>query len=1374
MLPSLREHYAGKTLLLTGATGFLAKALLAKILRDLPEVERVLVLLRPRQRNGGQAVTAAERLEREVLRSTAFRADRARDPADFDRRARRLLRALEGDLSRSDLGLDPAAREQVAAADLIVNSAANVSFDERIDHALQVNAMGPCRLLELARELGCAFLHVSTAYSCGRRQDLVPETAPRPTHSAADEEQGLERGSLRLDELLAELSESSLRALAEGRPPEALVELGTRRARELGWNDTYTFTKGLGERLLVRERGDVALGILRPSIIESAVAEPEPGWIDGLRMGDPIIAAYGRGTLRKFPADPDCTIDFVPVDHVVNAALAAGAELGTSPPPAGEPPPVWHVATSGDNPLVFRRLFELCRAHFLEQPMRDRRGRPVAPAAWGFATEAQFRRRQAGRRLRLGLARAAARLLPGGRGRRLRKRLDRLGLRLEQLDYYARIYRPYCAFPARFETARTRSLFEDLASEDRESFAFDSAALDWERYVKSVHIPGLRRNVLREQAAAADDEPPAAERGLFDLLEAAASAHGKRPALRVRRDGRDREWTHAQLREAALRAAARLRALGVEDGDRVVLQAFNAPEWPIAYFGILAAGGVAVPLDQQTSPDRRAGIVRFTQARLVLLDRATAEESPGDGAAESRLLLEELTSEGASDGMKGLPRPRGGEDPASILFTSGTTLEPKGVVLPHRAFLANVDAVVRTLEPGPKDRLVSVLPLHHAFEFTAGLLSPLSQGASITYLETLSASALVATLRRTRATALLGVPRLFELLLAGIRSGVDEAPAPLRALLRRLWRASERAHAAGHDWGRLLVLPVHLKFGGRLRFMVSGGAALDPEVQRRFAALGFRLLEGYGLTETAPVLAVNPMDRQRPGSVGLPLPGVTLRIDQPAADGVGEIQVQGRNLMSGYYRDPEATRAVLSGGWFRTGDLGRVDEEGFVHVTGRLKDLIVTPSGKNVYPDEVEAALKDLPGVKESCVVGGPARGGAGEEVNLVVVLERDAPGAREAVRDAVAAATERLPSHQRVQRIVFRSEELPRTRLQKVQRSRVRAELTAPERHEAAGRPAEDGGDERLGELLDLLARLTGTARDTLREEQDLVLDLGVDSLMAAELVAAAGAVDAEGRPLPAAEDCRTVADLLALARSCGAPVEAASRPAALVNGHPGPAARLFAGTTAPLVKAAMPLLYGGWLELEVEGLEHLPGQGPYILAANHASHLDAGAVLCALGERARRVRVVAARDYFFDTPWKAGFFERLLNAIPFDRHGNWESGLENCREALVAGHSLLIFPEGTRSPTGRLQEFKAGVGRLASEAGVPIVPTRIDGTHASLPKGRTLPRRGRVRVRFGRPLDAASLGEGASGPGYERWRRLASAAREDVVALGRPAAGE
>lgn len=1416
-MSSIADRLRGKTLLVTGATGFLAKAMVAKIVRDLPEVERIVLLLRERRRGGGGVVRATERLECEVLGSSAFRQLRSELGDAFDPVVRAKVVAVEGDLTRDGLGLSPDDARIVAAVDVIVNSAATVVFDERLDIALAINTLGARRLLALSRQLGGApLIHVSTAYACGRRSGLVEEELPSLTRAVADDLAGAAIGTLDLDreiadieatcerleersvtpELEAELAATSARngrGLARnGRVSDearrrwlkdALVEAGMARARERGWNDTYTYTKSLGERVLVAERGDVPACIVRPAIIESSMREPEPGWIDGLRMADPIFAAFGKGTVRRMPSDPDAPIDFIPVDHVVNAVLAATARLIEDAAAGRRDVRVYHVATSASNPLPFGRLVELSRDYFREKPFRDRKGRPIRTSDALTISDEAFARSMRRRMALVGLGLSALERLPRTMAKGPRTELARARAQLERLAYYVRIYGPYTRFPATFATGRLDGLRQWLAREDRERFDFDVRAIDWPTYVQDIHLPGLVRNVLREgmpgpmaHSAAGGEEAfvDGTGRTVLSLLADSAAAHGNRLAVQVHRG---RTFTHDELFRRALGTAAALRSAGVGPGDRVVLQSENRPEWSMAWFGIQAAGAVAVPLDAQLPGRRVREVARFVGARgIVASDKTRAALGDGDPGI---LSLEEITAHGMdaeSAGRQGLPVAVSPEQPASILFTSGTTLDPKGVVLPHRSFLANVRSIRDVLAPTPDDRLVSVLPLHHAFEFTAGLLAPLSAGGSITYLEQINAQVIVEAMRDTKATVLIGVPRLYDLMLEGIRRQMAELPGRAGAALGALRGTSRAFSAVGLGGaGKALLSPIHAKFGGAVRAFISGGAALDPRVFEGFTALGFTLVEGYGLTECAPVVTINPPSAPRAGSVGKVVPGVEARIHLAGAGGVGEIVVRGPSVMAGYYKDPAATARVIRDGWFHTGDLGRLDEQGYVHVTGRLKDMIVTASGKNVYPDEVEAALKELPGVKESCVVGVHPREGAGEEVHLVVVPadETVAVGgietAHAAIRAAVAQRMEDQPSHQRVQRIHFWEEDLPKTALMKVKRGQVKARLEGEDPVAAARRDQADGGapDPLAREIVALLARLTRTAPGTIHPDQNLAFDLAVDSLMLAELVAAieartGGKADVEG-----AKDLVTVRDLLSLATRLKPPERDEPR-ARRGNGRMHAPAGLFARTAAPLVRTTWPLLYEQYLALEVEGREHLPVAGAYILAANHQSHLDAGAVLTAIGPGARRLHVVAAQDYFFDKAWKGAFFTELLNAIPFDRHGDFTEGLAACRVALGSGNPLLIFPEGTRSVDGRLQPFKAGLGMLALEMGVPIVPARIDGTHAVLPKGARIPRRHPIRVAFGAPLDALALAPDDGALAYERYRLVAEGVRQRIVELG------
>jgi len=311
---------------------------------------------------------------------------------------------------------------------------------------------------------------------------------------------------------------------------------------------------------------------------------------------------------------------------------------------------------------------------------------------------------------------------------------------------------------------------------------------------------------------------------------------------------------------------------------------------------------------------------------------------------------------------------------ASLIFTSGTTGHPKGVMLTHRNFTFMVSELLRTFDLGPNDGMLSVLPLHHTFEFSTGLLVPLARGARITYLQELTGDAINAVLKTGKITAIVGVPAVWEALRRRVLQKFSDRSSLLESLVNALTKANfELRSRTGIDLGMFVFFPVHQGFGGRVRYMISGGSSLPPEVLETFYGMGFDFFEGYGLTETAPVLSVTtPKKKPVLGSVGQPLPGVEVKIDSPDATGVGEVIARGRNVMAGYWENPEATAQAIRDGWFRTGDLGRFDEDGNLFIVGRSKDVIIDTNGKNVYPDEVEDLYRNSPFVKELSVVGLP------------------------------------------------------------------------------------------------------------------------------------------------------------------------------------------------------------------------------------------------------------------------------------------------------------------------------------------------------------------------------------------------------------------
>jgi long-chain acyl-CoA synthetase len=800
---------------------------------------------------------------------------------------------------------------------------------------------------------------------------------------------------------------------------------------------------------------------------------------------------------------------------------------------------------------------------------------------------------------------------------------------------------------------------------------------------------------------------------LVDLLERSAAEHRDRTALTIRSGLRVDTWSYRRLREAAETLAAHLSEdLRLEPGARVVVWGPNCPQLVAAYFGVLLARLVLVPLDPNAGPELLARVVKRTGAALLIGDRG--EEMDIETLPLSALPLDD-------DRCHRGPRPRP-EDPAEIVFTSGTTGRPKGVVLTHANLVANVRSADAALRPTRDFRLLSILPLSHMFEQTAGLFLPLHAGASIHYAPSRQSPVILRTMRRHRVTAMVAVPQVLELLLAGIEREVRS-----RGSLGR-WQVSHRV--APHlppGARRILFRRVHRELGGDLELLVSGGAALAREVADAWERLGVTVLEGYGATECAPSIASNTRAARRPGSGGRPVPGVSVRISAE-----GEILVRGANVTPGYWRDEEATSAAFTGdGWYRTGDLGELDGDGFLHLRGRLKELIVLPSGLNVHPEDIEAELLPQEAVAD-CAAVGPVDERGRAHVHAVVVPAQQGPEARELVADAVRTANRRLAPHQRIAAFtLWPDSELPRTGLRKLRRYEVVAALAGRTKGGVSPPRPEAAGADRRTRLLRLLAELAPPGVP-IGQGSDLTLDLGLDSLALVELAVGIESelgVSVEDRDVAA---CATVGELIALVESGEVASPRAAFPSWALRRAPR---ELRAGLQAALVFPAHAVFASPF---RVDGLEHLTGvEPPVLLVANHTSHLDTPSVLRALPGRLRnRVAVAAAADYFFRTRVLRVATPLLLGGFPFSRAGAVRSSLDYCGELIDQGWSVFVYPEGTRSPTGELQAFRSGSGLLATELLVPVVPIAVVGTHALLPKGASRPRRGPITVRFGPPM--------------------------------------
>jgi long-chain acyl-CoA synthetase len=803
-----------------------------------------------------------------------------------------------------------------------------------------------------------------------------------------------------------------------------------------------------------------------------------------------------------------------------------------------------------------------------------------------------------------------------------------------------------------------------------------------------------------------------------------------------------RTWSYT-YRETAAHAGAfagALRDAGISRGQHVIVWSENRPEWVMALWGCLLRGVVLVPIDYRASVDFLHKVAAIVDARAIL----TGDTVGAVGAVAGARPVWPIAGLTAHRPDASPPVEVGPDDVAEVIFTSGATSEPKGVVLTHRNILANIIPIEREIakyrryaRPFLPIRFLNLLPLSHMFgQAMAAFVPPLLEGV-VVFTRTFAPDEIASQIRTRRVSVLVCVPKMLEVLRDHLLRTVPEtaqAPEGRVHWTVRWWRY-RRAHRA---------------FGLKFWAIVVGAAPLDPDVEAFWGRLGFLVVQGYGLTETAPIVTLNhPLHPSR-GAVGKPISGVEVRIAED-----GEILVRGENVTRGYFNAPEETREAFRDGWFHTGDIGSLDGEGRLHIRGRKKEMIVTPEGLNVFPEDVERVLNEQPGVRESAVVGAPVPGSRAERVQAVLILDAGT-GPDAVIREANA----RLVDPQKIRVAAeWPGPELPRTEgTRKLKRRELREWLLRQQAAGGAGAAPPDGrgGAPRGRNVEAVLLRFapgrTITANTTIDE-------IGLSSLERVELMMALEEtlqVTVDEARFAAA---RTVGDLEALTRPLDAP---AAGPGAVASA-PGAAEPIaFPSWNRALpARAVRRLSLPTWMlplarvfaSVRVQGLEHLGDlQGPAIFAANHQSHFDTPVILMALPPRWRYRLAPAMAKEFFRAHFYPDQFSRtasaanslnyylaslFFNAFPLpQREAGTRQTLRYIGDLMSDGYSVLIFPEGRRSDTGDIGHFLPGVGMAAARLQVPVVPVRLDGLDRILHHTWKFPRRGTAKVTFGRPM--------------------------------------
>jgi long-chain acyl-CoA synthetase len=695
--------------------------------------------------------------------------------------------------------------------------------------------------------------------------------------------------------------------------------------------------------------------------------------------------------------------------------------------------------------------------------------------------------------------------------------------------------------------------------------------------------------------------------------------------------------------------------------------------------------------------------------------------------------------------------------PASLLYTSGTTGAPKGVPLSHGNILSNLNGLLDARMAGPRDRVLLPLPLHHAYAFTVGCLGCLASGATLVLPAGISGPEIVRALQLQQVTMVIGVPRLYESILAGIRARVASQGRRIAVWFERLLALSLwLRRALGVRVGRVLFRALHRSLGGGLRVLASGGAQLDPELAWDLEGLGWEVLTGYGLTETAPMVSFNRHGQTRLGSAGQAVPGVELRIALRSGFDDGEIEVKGPNVFAGYRNNPEATRAAFTeDGWFRTGDLGRIDAQGFLTIVGRSKEMIVLPDGKNVFPEAVEAVYSDSPFLHEAAVL---------EHEGLLVLLvvpEDEAIRAHGAarpealLREEIDRLSRRLAPYQRASGFAITRDPLPRTPLSKLKRHLLPA-LYSRATAGVAPSPASTLFETDRALLADPTAR---PVWDWLRNrypdrrlslDTSPQLDLGLDSLawvgLSLEMEQRFG-IDLTEAAISRVVTLRDLLIEVTSARSTGA----AAAPALELT----PEQQRWLRPTGILLTALGLVVYGlnraifrGLFRLRVEGANRVPARASIVLVPNHLSHLDAFVLAAALPWRRLRHTYWAGWTGALFTGPATRLFSRIAQVLPVDPDRSPGAALALAQEVLTRGEALVWFPEGRRSPDGTLQPFQPGIGHVLTQSRAASLPVLIRGTSEALPVGRRTPRLTPLSVRFGAAISFDELRSQAVDP--------------------------
>ena len=874
----------------------------------------------------------------------------------------------------------------------------------------------------------------------------------------------------------------------------------------------------------------------------------------------------------------------------------------------------------------------------------------------------------------------------------------------------------------------------------------------------------------------------------YQLFRECAERWPDNVALEIQRRDRVESHTYAEARRMAESIGRWLTESGFQPGARIAILADNHPRWIAAYLGIIAAGCTAVPLDTAFHADQVAKLVQDSGSSLIFCDvrHLSVAQKAVEGLSVQILLTDsaELHSAGqpgaavptqanldtifAAGPGKFVPVPS--NDLASLLYTSGTTADPKGVMLNHANLMGEVRAVSGWAEIGPEDALLGVLPLFHVLSQMANLLLPLVKGARVVYLETLNTTELLRALAEREITAFAVVPQFFYLIHERIFKEVSQRGRMATRVFRTMMAVTRFSRRFGWNPGPIFFPKIHGTFGRKMRYLVTGGSRFDPQVGHEFHALGIDILQAYGLTETSAAAFATSADDNVIGSVGKALEGVEGKIIDPKLqeDGgqpVGEIAIRGAVVMKGYWNRPDATAVALREGWLYTGDLGYFDATGNLFITGRKKEVIILGNGKNIYPEEVEAHYLKSPYIAEIAIMAlddGPRQ----ERLHAVVVpnfdvlKQRKIVNTKEVLRYDIEGLSAKLPSTKRIGSYEIWQDPLPRTTTRKLKRFEIEKRVRA-ERAKGPASDAEVSSETPLSpedaawleqhdvqRALKIIRAAARTRPQSIRPSDNLELDLGLDSMQRVELLVALEQEIGGDLEESRLSEIYTVKELIEAVREsaasgkAGSPrVQFAGWKAVLQEEPADPESRVlvhsqpFRETFWYMFSRLIQIVARDRFHLRVTGLEKFPVHGPFIISSNHQSFIDPIILASVLPWQIFRYTFAVGTSEIFG----GGFMRTLarsLRVVVVDPDANLIPAMRAGAFGLRHGGVLLLYPEGERSIDGEPKTFKKGAAILSIHLQVPIVPVAIEGFHEAWPRGQRFQRFAPLQMRVGNPI--------------------------------------